>query len=155
RSAAGRRGDRRRGVRGAPVFAARSVALAAAIAAMTAGCGFGVRSPDLFFLTRTGQGRTLTLLVNDGGTIRCDGGRARKLGDPLLLRARDLADSLDADAKRNLRIAAPANSVFRYSVKLQDGTISFPDTAAARHPELGQVELFAVQAGQRACRLPA
>jgi hypothetical protein len=128
--------------------------LVAAAAALIAGCGFDVQSPDLFVLTRVGQDRTLTLLVNDGGTIRCDRGRARRLADPLLIRARDLAASLDDDAKRNLRIPAPANSAFRFSVKLQDGTISFPDTAAARHPELAQVELFAVQAAQQACRLP-
>ena len=35
-----------------------------------------MQSPDLFLLTRTGQGATLTLLVNDGGTIRCNGGKA-------------------------------------------------------------------------------
>jgi hypothetical protein len=128
--------------------------LLAAVAAVIAGCGFDVQAPDLFVLTRVGQGRTVTLLVNDGGTIRCDGGRARKLADPLLLRARDLAASLDADAKRSLRIPAPANSAFRYSVKLQDGTISFPDTAAVRHSELAQAELFAVQAAQQACGLP-
>ena len=128
--------------------------LVAAAAALIAGCGFDVQSPDLFVLTRVGQGRTLTLLVNDGGTIRCDGGRARRLADPLLLRARDLAASLDGDAKRNLRIAAPPNSAFRYSVMLQDGTIAFPDTAAAGHSELAQVELFAVQAAQQACGLP-
>jgi hypothetical protein len=128
--------------------------LVAAAAALIAGCGFDVQSPDLFVLTRVGQGRTLTLLANDGGTIRCDGGRARRLADPLLLRARDLAASLDGDAKRNLRIAAPPNSAFRYSVKLQDGTIAFPDTAAAGHAELAQVVLFAVQAAQQACGLP-
>jgi len=127
--------------------------LAACLASL-AGCGFGVRSPDLFLLTRTGQGRAVTLLVNDGGTIRCDGGRARRLADPLLLRARDLAAGLDGDAKRKLRLPAPPNSAFHYSVKLQDGTIAFPDTAAASHPELGQAELFAVQAAQQACGLP-
>jgi hypothetical protein len=136
------------------LVAPRATLLAAAAAALIAGCGFDVQSPDLFVLTRVGQGRTLTLLVNDGGTIRCDGGRPRRLADPLLLRARDLAASLDGDAKRNLRIPAPPNSAFHYSVKLQDGTIAFPDTAAARHAELGQVQLFAVQAAQQACGLP-
>jgi hypothetical protein len=104
-------------------------------------------------MTRTGEGRTLTLLLNDGGTIRCNGDRARTLADPLLLRARDLATSLDDDAKRGLRIPAPANSAFQYTVRLQDGTISFPDTAAAKHSELAQAELFAVQAAQQACGL--
>ncbi len=123
-------------------------------AALLAGCGFNVQSPDLFLLTRTGQGRTLTLLVGDGGTIRCDGGRVRKLSDPLLLRARDLAASLDHDAKQGLRVPSPPNSAFRYTIRLEDGLISFPDTAAASHSELAQAELFAVQAAQQACGLP-
>jgi hypothetical protein len=123
------------------------------LAGATAGCGLNVRSPDLFLLTRSGQGGSLTLLVNDGGTIRCDGGRSRSLADQLLIRARDLATALDKDAKTGLRIAAPANSVFRYTVKLQDGTISFPDTAAASRHELAQAELFAVQAARQACGL--
>ena len=130
----------------------RAVAVLGA-AALIAGCGFGVQSPDLFLLTRTGQGRTLTLLVNDGGTIRCNGGRTRKLADPLLLRARDLVARLDADAKRSLTIPARPNSAFHYTIKLQDGTISFPDTASAAHPELAQAELLAVQVAQKACGL--
>ena len=121
---------------------------------LVAGCGFNVRSADLFLLTRSGQGPTLTLLVNDAGTIRCDGGAIKTLADPLLLRARDLASSLDDHAKRGLRIPSAANSAFHFTIKLQDGTISFPDTAAAAHPELGQAELFAVQAAQQACGLP-
>ena len=120
----------------------------------TAGCRFDVRSADLFLLTRAGQGRTLTLLINDGGTIRCNASRTMQISDPLLLRARDLANSLDGDAKRTLRIPTPPNSAFSYTIRLQDGTISFPDTAAAAHPELAQAELFAVQAAQQACRLP-
>ena len=40
-------------------------ALALVIGAVLAGCGLSVQSPDLFLLTRTGQGRTLTLLVSD------------------------------------------------------------------------------------------
>jgi len=128
--------------------------LIAGAAALT-GCGLQVQSADLFLLTRSGQGGTLTLLVNDGGTIRCDGGRTRPLPDPLLLQARDLADSLDGDAKANLRIASPPNSVYRYRITLQGGTVVFPDTAAAsgRFPALARAELFAVQAAQQACGL--
>jgi hypothetical protein len=123
------------------------------LAATLAGCGADVSSPDLFLLTRTGEGGKLTLLVNDGGTISCNGAHTRALADPLLLEARDLANSLDGDAKANLRIAPPPNSVFRYTIRLQNGTISFPDTAAAggRYPALAQAELFAVEAAQKAC----
>ena len=131
----------------------RLLLTAGLVAAGTGGCGLNVQSPDLFLLTRTGEGNKLTLLVNDGGTIRCDGGRARQLAAPLLLRARDLANSLDADAKRSLRIAPTPNSVFRYMIRLQNGTIAFPDMAARARPELAQAELFAVQVAQQACGL--
>jgi hypothetical protein len=121
------------------------------LCAGVAGCGFDVQSPDLFVLTRTGQSGKLTMLVNDSGTIRCNGGAAKQLPDPLLLQARDLATSLDNDAKSDLRIPAPANSVYAYTITLQDGTVSFPDTAGASHSELAQAEQFALTAAQSAC----
>jgi hypothetical protein len=129
----------------------RASAAPVVAAAVAAGCGLAVQSPDLFLLTRVGQGKPLRLLVNDGGTIRCNGGSPKKLSDPLLLQARTLASDLSKDAKAGLRIAASARSVASYTIKLQDGTISFPDTAAATHPELARAELFALQASQSAC----
>jgi hypothetical protein len=123
-------------------------------AAALAGCGLNVQSPDLFTLTRTGQGKALTLLVNDSGTIRCDGGKAKALPDPLLLDARDLADDLNKDAQDKLKVPPPAaDSVFSYKITLQQGTVSFSDTAARSHPELARAELFAVQAAQGPCGL--
>ena len=125
---------------------------AAALAAALGGCGLNVASPDLFVLTRTGQGSTLTLLVNDGGTVKCNGAAARGLPDPQLLQARDLAASLDADVKSHLKPVAGPHSVYRFSVKLQDGTLTFPDTAAAAHKELSQAELFALQVAENTCK---
>jgi hypothetical protein len=127
----------------------RALFLLAAIA--LAGCGLNVSSPDLFLLKRTGTGSPLTLLVNDDGTIRCNNGKSHPLANDLLLRARDLASSLDKDAKRSMHLPAAAGGVFSYQIKLQNGTIAFPDKAAASHPELAQAELFAVQAAQSAC----
>jgi hypothetical protein len=131
------------------------VVLVALLAAGAAGCGFDVRPADLFLLTRTGQGTRLTLLVNDGGTISCNGKHPRTLPDPLLLKARDLASSLGGDARERLRIRPGPNSVYRYTIRLKDGTISFPDTATARgrYPRLAQAELFTVQAARQACGL--
>jgi hypothetical protein len=120
---------------------------------LLAGCGENVQSPDLFVLTRTGAGQKLTLLVNDSGTISCDGRKAKPLPDQLLLVARDLADSLDTDAKGGLRINRAPNSVYSYVVRLQDGTIYFPDTAGAGHQELARAEQFAIQAAQGPCGL--
>ncbi len=131
----------------------KRAALAIALAAALSGCGLNVQAPDLFLLTRTGPGARLTLLVNDGGTIRCNGGKARPLPDPLLLEARDLATTLDSDVQAKLRIAVTPASVFTYRVRLQNGTISFPDTAAQKHSEFAQTELFTAQAAQQACGL--
>lgn len=122
------------------------------LAGTLAGC-LSINSPDLFLLTRTGVGDKLTLLINDGGTIRCNDRAPRPLAEPLLLRARDLANSLATDAKQHLTIAPTADSVAHYTVRLQDGTISFPDTAGAKRSELAQVELFTVQAARQACGL--
>jgi hypothetical protein len=125
--------------------------ICSACCACLAGCGLNVQSPDLFLLTRTAQGKTLTMLVNDGGTISCDGAKAKQLADTLLIQARDLASDLDRDAKAKLQIPRAPNSVALYTIKLQNGTISFPDTAADKRHELAEAELFALQAGQQAC----
>jgi hypothetical protein len=124
-----------------------------ALVVVAAGCGLNVQAPDLFLLTRTGAGPKLTLLVSYDGTISCDGRSPKELPDRLLLQARDLSTSLGNDAKRRLRIPRAPNSVAMYSVKLQQGTISFPDTAARTHSELAQLELFAIQAAQTPCGL--
>jgi hypothetical protein len=130
-----------------------ALALSAIFGVALAGCGENVTSPDLFVLTRTGQGKPLTLLVNDSGTIRCDGGQAKPISDALLIQARDLATNLDTDAKAALHVPATADGVFFFTIRLQDGTISFGDTAAAKHKELAPAELFAVQAAQGPCGL--
>jgi hypothetical protein len=133
----------------------RPVAALASVAALgLAGCGLNVQSPDLFKVTRVGAGsQRLTLLVNDGGTIACNGGKPRSLPDPQLLQARDLATSLNDDVKAKRRFRAGAGSVFTYTVKVQNGTMSFPDTAASTRKELARLELFVVQAAADPCGL--
>jgi len=117
-----------------------------------AACGFDVASPDDFLMTRTGQGPRVTLLVNDAGTIRCDGGRARPITSAMLINARDLVDNLTTDANNRLQIPQARNSVYRYTVRMQVGTVSFPDTAAVSHHELAGVEQFALQALAGPCK---
>jgi hypothetical protein len=133
------------------------VAVASVLAAaLLAGCGFDVQEPDLFLVTRTGaNGQKLSLLVNDGGTISCNGGKPKNLPDPLLLQARDLATSLNTDVSSKLRLPSSARSVYSYTVKVQNGTLFFPDTAALSRKELSDLELFVVQAAQNPCGLSA
>jgi hypothetical protein len=130
----------------------RAPAGVAALAVALAGC-FDVKSADLFLLTRTGQGKTLTMLVNDGGTIRCNGGKAKPLSNTSLITARDLADNLAPDAQKHLTIPRAPGSIYYYRIRLQQGTIAFPDRASAGHKVLAQAELFAAQAGQQECGL--
>jgi hypothetical protein len=94
----------------------------------------------------------LTLLVNSGGTVRCNGSATKTVPDKLLLKARNLTGRLNKDARRHLRIPAGPDSVYRYRVKLQRGTIAFPDTAARNHPELAQLVLLAVKLEQGPCQ---
>ena len=130
----------------------KAVAAAALCCLALAACGFEVQAPDDFLMTRTGQGPKVTFLVNDAGTIRCDGGRQRPITSALLISARALVTSLQGDAQKHLNLPQASNSVYRYTVRMQLGTISFPDTAAARHHELAGVEQFALQALAGPCR---
>ncbi len=129
-----------------------AAALGAAVAVLLAGC-FDVQSPDLFLLTRTGQGPKLTLLVNDAGTIRCNGATAKPISNTSLITARDLADNLATDAQNKLTIPNAPGSVYYYRIRLQQGTISFPDKASATRNVLAQAELYAAQAAQQDCGL--
>jgi len=132
--------------------AVAAVTAAAVVAVLAAGC-FDVQSADLFLLTRTGQAGKLTMLVNDGGTIRCNGGKAKPISNTLLITARDLADNLADDAQNKLTIPNVAGAVYYYRIRLQQGTISFPDRASATRKVLSQAELFAAQAAQKECGL--
>jgi hypothetical protein len=131
-----------------------AVAVLSTVVVVT-GCGFDVQSPDLFQVTRTGQGQKLTLLVNDAGTIVCNGGKPKALPDRLLLQARDLATNLNDDAKAKRRFTARPGSVFSYTVKVQNGTFTFPDIAAGARKEFSQLELFVVQAAADPCGISA
>jgi hypothetical protein len=127
-------------------------AAAGAVAVLLAGC-FDVKSADLFVLTRTGQRSRLTLLVNDGGTIRCNGGKAKPISNSTLITARDLSQSLATDAQNKLTIPNAPGSVYYFRIRLEQGTVSFPDRAAATRKVLAQAELFAAQTAQRECHL--
>jgi hypothetical protein len=125
--------------------------LAAITAIALAGCGLNVTSPDLFLLRRSGQEQQLTVLVNDDGTVRCNGHKAPSLSDSQLLQARDLASTLNKDAKARLHIPVARNSVYSYEIRLEHGAISFGDTAAANHRELAQAELLTVDLARGQC----
>jgi hypothetical protein len=120
-------------------------ALALAAAALT-GCGVDVQTPDLFLVTRTGQGAPLTMIINYDGGVTCNGHQGKTLPDKLLLVARSLPGTLESDAQKKLDPPSPPGSVYRFKVSLQYGTFSFPDTSAAHRPELARLEELVLEA---------
>ena len=122
-------------------------------AAATGGCGLNVQSADLFLLTRTGPGTKLTLEVNDGGTIRCNGGHAHRISSAQLIAARDLADNLAADAQHGLHLAPAPGSIYRFRIGLEQGVVRFSDRDTAGRPNLARAVLFATQTAQQVCGL--
>jgi hypothetical protein len=118
------------------------------------GCG-GVKAADLFILTRTGptpQAR-LTLLVNEEGGLRCNRGAILKLSDPQLVQARAIQEDLHDPATSHLALAPRAGSVFSYSLRDPDGSVSFSDNSARQPKVLRNLQLFVLQVAQQVCHL--
>jgi hypothetical protein len=128
---------------------------ALAIAAALSACG-GIKAPDLFIVQRSGDvaGARLTLLVNEEGGVRCNGGRTLKLSDPALIEARAIQEELSGPASKRLSLAAGPRSVLSYYVRDENGTVSFSDNSAGQPAVLRRLALFVLQSAQQVCRLP-
>lgn len=133
----------------------RAVPPAGALLAALALAGCGAAYPDLFVLTRTGElpGARLTLLVNDGGTVRCNDGPEHRLPDQLLLDAREIATALTEEAQADLVLPRRPGALLRYRLRYQEGTVTFSDVDAGRRPELGMVVAFARTVAKDVCGL--
>jgi hypothetical protein len=131
-----------------------SVAVAGVLAAALAACG--TPSADLFVVTRTGSipGASLSMLVGDGGTVRCNGGDERSLGDQRLLTARELARDLGKPAKRALSLAPGPGSIMRYRVRTEHGTVAFSDTSKGQPAVFFRMAAFTREVAQNVCGLP-
>jgi hypothetical protein len=130
------------------------VAVLAAAAATLMGCG-GLKAPDLFIVERTGAtpGSRLTLLVNEEGGLRCNGGPQLKLSDPQLVQARAIQEELRVPAGEHLTLPARPGSVFGYRLRDESGSISFADNSADQPKVLRNLALFVLQVAQRNCHL--
>jgi hypothetical protein len=140
-------------VKGARSVVPLVLALLAVLALPLVGCGAAY--PDLFVLTRSGSlpGAKLTLLVNDGGTVACNGGAPRTLPDARLLDARDIATSLADDAKDDLVLPRPPGALLRFRLRDADGTVTFSDVDAGGMPKLGKVIEFTRTVARDVCGL--
>lgn len=118
-----------------------------------AGCGGGIASPDLFLVERSGSvaGARLTLLVNDGGVVHCDGGPALAISDAQLVQARGIQEELKDAASKHLVLLAKQGSVLGYYVRDQDGTVRFADNSAGQSRTMRELALFVLQVAQGIC----
>lgn len=129
-------------------------------AALLAGCGGP--SPDLFVVERAGSvpGARLTLVVDDGGFVRCNRGERLPISSEQLITAREVERALSGDeeqpgpAARNLRLAPRPGSVLRYDVRTEAGSITFADTSTGQPPDLFRLARLTRTLAKEVCGLP-
>jgi hypothetical protein len=124
-------------------------------ATLAAGCG-GVEAPDLFIVYRTGSGpgARLTLLVNEEGGVRCNGGKKTfKLSDSQIVQARAIQEDLHDPASKHLSLPARAGSVLSYYLRDENGAVRFSDNSRGQPAVFRQLALFVLQAAQQVCHL--
>jgi hypothetical protein len=126
------------------------------LAAVLAGCGGGITSADLFVVQRTGgvAGANLTLLFNEGGSVRCNGGRALAISDPQLVLARGIQEELKEPASAHLSLPPRSGSVLSYYVRDEDGTVRFSDNSARQPKALRELQKLVLEVAQGVCHLP-
>jgi hypothetical protein len=114
----------------------RAAALAAVVASALGLAACGTPSPDLFLVRRDGTvpGAKLTMLVSDT-TARCNGGAVQPLTSEQTLEARDITRELLKVQSGKVAVpSAPPAQIFRFSVRTEDGTLRYGDTA--QRPEI-------------------
>ena len=131
----------------------RPESIAALAVAALALVGCGQASPDLFAVTRAGAGPDddVTLVVNDGGTVSCDGGAARQLGGQRLLEARELSRELAGAAELQLELPPGPHATLTYRVQSEAGTVSFSDTSRDRPAVLNRLMAFVSDVAEDVC----
>jgi hypothetical protein len=125
-------------------------AVAALAILLLAGCG--TASPDLFEVRRSGDDRAanLTLVVNDGGSVTCNG-TEHALDAERLLRARELSRDLADPAELGIELPPGPGAVLSYRVRLEAGTVAFSDTSRGNPPVFQRVAGFTKDVAERVC----
>jgi hypothetical protein len=141
------------------------LAVALVVALLCIGCGGGVELADLFEVQRSGSvpGAGLTLVVNEGGAVRCGQGSprpgsvqsspVRQLSDPQLVLARGIQEELQSPSSKHLALPPRPGSVFSYYVRDSEGTVRFADNSAGQPAVLRHLAYFVLEVAQRVCHL--
>ena len=130
---------------------ARAVAALLACA-LLAGCG--TPSPDLFEVRRSGPdpNANVTMVVNDGGTVTCNGAR-HELPAKQLLQARELVRDLKPQAELHLQLPPGPGTELSYRVRMEAGMVAFSDTSRGNPRSFLQLAAFTKDVTERVCGL--
>jgi hypothetical protein len=122
----------------------------AALLLVFAGCG--TASPDLFEVRRSGPDRpaNLTMVVNDGGSVICNG-REHDLDAERLLRARELERALTEQAELGIELPPGPRADLSYRVRLEAGTVAFSDTSRGSPQSFYELAAFTKDVSERVC----
>ncbi len=129
-----------------------AVAAIALAGAVLVGCG--TESPDLFAVERTGPDKpaNLELVVNDGGSVTCNG-EEHSLDADRLLRARQLLRDLEPQAELHLELPPGPRAQLRYTARMEKGTVSFADTSKGNPRSFLALAAFTKDITERVCGL--
>ncbi len=117
------------------------------------GCGGGVLSGDLFEVKRSGSvpGAALTLVVNEGGTVRCNGGKPLPISDPQLVLARGIQEEIKEAVSSHQDLPPGAGSVFGYYLRDEEGYVRFSDNSAGQSKIMRELQGFVLEVGRAVC----
>ena len=135
----------------------RWAAVAGASAAGGVGGGGGGPAHDNIAGERRGRKppAKLRLIVADDGTVTCNGGPSRDIGDPRLLTARSLGTELNGTASMgDVHLPPGRASILAYKVLLPQGTLTYEDSSPRQTKAMAQLQGFVRDVAIHVCRLP-
>ena len=132
----------------------------AALALLGAGCGS--RAADLIAVQRSGDipGARLTMVMTDDGRVRCNNGPDRMVTSRQLIDAREIVRALEGEddavgpADRGVRLAPGRDSILRYDVRIEAGSVGFADTSRGQPPAFFRIAGLTRAVAKGPCGLP-
>ncbi len=127
-------------------------ALAALVLAALVVAGCGTPSPDLFVVDRSGPdpNANVELLVNDGGSVTCNGDE-HPLDADRLLKARQLERDLEPQAQLDIQLPKGPGTDLSYAVRMEGGSIAFSDRSAGIPNTFQRLAAFTKDVTERVC----
>jgi hypothetical protein len=128
----------------------RAALAALVLVAALAGCG--TPSPDLFVVDRSGPDpkANVELLVNDGGSVTCNG-EQHPLDADRLLKARQLERDLEPQAELGIQLPEGPGTDLSYRVRMEGGTVAFSDRSAGVPNAFQRLAAFTKYVTERVC----